>query len=128
MIIKIPVSIGELADKITILEIKKMKIRDKIKLNAVNNEYIQLINILKKKVKINKEFNIELLKLKKINLRLWNIEDSKRKLEGKKKFDSQFIKLARNVYKFNDKRANIKLNINIITGSKIIEVKSYDEY
>ena len=128
MLINIPVSVGELVDKITILEIKKIKIKDKNKLLNVNREYKYLKEILRKKIKISLKIKNEILALKKINLKLWNIEDKKRKAEKNKKFDSAFIKYARNVYIYNDIRAKIKHNINVLVGSKIIEEKSYSRY
>lgn len=128
MLIKIPVSIGELADKITILEIKKTKIKEKSKLLAIDNELYQLKKIINSKNIFTSKIKAEIVRLKKINLRLWNIEDSKRKCEKKGIFDEKFIKLARNVYLLNDKRANIKLNINKLTNSNIIEIKSYNKY
>jgi hypothetical protein len=128
MLINIPVSVGELVDKITILEIKKIKIKDKNKLLNVNREYKYLKEILRKKIKISLKIKNEILALKKINLKLWNIEDRKRKAEKNKKFDSAFIKYARNVYIYNDIRAKIKHNINVLAGSKIIEEKSYSRY
>ena len=128
MLINIPVSVGELVDKITILEIKKIKIKDKNKLLNVNREYKYLKEILRKKIKISLKIKNEILALKKINLKLWNIEDKKRKAERNNKFDSVFIKNARNVYIYNDIRAKIKHNINVLAGSKIIEEKSYSRY
>ena len=128
MLIKIPVSTGELADKITILEIKKIKIKDKLKLADIKKEHKYLKEILVKKVNINTHIKKEIAVLKKINLKLWNIEDRKRKAERNKNFGKSFISLARNVYILNDRRAQIKLNINIITNSEIVEVKSYDKY
>ena len=127
MKINIPVSVGELVDKVTILEIKIKMIKDKSKLKDVRKE----LDLLKK-VFIKKNINLKKIKtdtdnLKKINQRLWFIEDKKRKHEKLKKFDSNFIKLARNVYKLNYKRAMYKFNINKITGSDIIEVKSYEK-
>ena len=128
MLIKIPVSTGELADKITILEIKKIKIKDKLKLADIKKEHKYLKEILVKKVNLNTHIKKEIAVLKKINLKLWNIEDLKRKAERNKNFGKSFISLARNVYIFNDRRAQIKLNINMITNSEIVEVKSYDKY
>ena len=128
MIVKIPVSVGELADKITILEIKKDKINDLDKLALINLELDLLFSILEKKKILTKYVKLEILKLKKINLLLWDIEDGKRDCERRKEFDHKFIKLARDVYLLNDKRAKIKLSINKLTGSNIIEVKSYDKY
>ena len=120
------ISVGELIDKITILEIKKEKISNKEKLIEVNKELISLNETLKKS--INNESKISSFKndLKNINLKLWDIEDGKRSAEKNKKFDEKFIELARNVYKFNDERAKIKLAINNALGSNIKEVKSYE--
>ena len=120
------ISAGELIDKITILEIKKEKISNKEKLEEVNKELISLNETLKKS--INDQSNIINFKndLKKINLKLWDIEDGKRSAEKNNKFDEKFIELARSVYKFNDERAKIKLAINNALGSNIKEVKSYE--
>ena len=126
MLIKIPVSTGELVDKITILEIKKIKIKDKKKLNEIKKEHKYLKEILIKKIKLDKKIKHEISSLKKINLFLWNIEDGKRAAERKKEFGKKFIALARNVYIYNDKRALIKLKINQMTKSSIVEVKSYN--
>ena len=125
MLIKIPVSTGELVDKITILEIKKIKIKDKTKLNEIKKEHKYLQEILIKKIKLDKKIKHEISSLKKINLILWNIEDGKRAAERKKEFGKKFIALARNVYIYNDKRALIKLKINQMTKSSIVEVKSH---
>ena len=120
------ISAGELIDKITILEIKKEKISNKEKLVEVNKELSSLNETLKKS--INDESKIINFKndLKKINLKLWDIEDGKRSAEKNNKFDEKFIELARSVYKFNDDRAKIKLAINNALGSNIKEVKSYE--
>ena len=120
------ISAGELIDKITILEIKKEKISNKEKLIEVNKELVSLNETLKKS--INDENKILSFKndLKNINLKLWDIEDGKRSAEKNNKFDEKFIQLARNVYKFNDERAKIKLAINNAFGSNIKEVKSYE--
>ena len=120
------ISAGELIDKITILEIKKEKISNKEKLVEVNKELSSLNETFKKS--INDESKIINFKndLKKINLKLWDIEDGKRSAEKNNKFDEKFIELARNVYKFNDERAKIKLAINNALGSNIKEVKSYE--
>ncbi|MDC0032068.1 DUF6165 family protein [Pelagibacteraceae bacterium] len=126
MKVSIPVSVGELADKITILEIKSKKIKDRDSLYEINKELTLLMSIFtKKSININK-IKSELDKLRKINKKLWIIEDKKRNHEKIKKFDSKFIELARNVYKLNDQRAMAKLNINKITKSNIIEIKSYN--
>ena len=120
------ISAGELIDKITILEIKKEKISNEEKLLEVNKELSSLNETLKKS--INDESKIINFKndLKKINLKLWDIEDGKRSAEKNNKFDVKFIELARGVYKFNDERARIKLAINNTLGSNIKEVKSYE--
>ena len=120
------ISAGELIDKITILEIKKEKISNKEKLIEVNKELISLNETLNKS--INNKSKISSFKndLKNINLKLWDIEEGKRSAEKNNKFDEKFIQLARNVYKFNDERAKIKLAINNALGSNIKEVKSYE--
>ena len=120
------ISAGELIDKITILEIKKEKISNKEKLVEVNKELVSLNETLKKS--INDENKILSFKndLKNINLKLWDIEDGKRSAEKNSQFNEKFIELARNVYKFNDERAKIKLAINNALGSNIKEVKSYE--
>ena len=120
------ISAGELIDKITILEIKKEKISNLEKLVEVNKELISLNETLKKS--INDESKILNFKndLKNINLKLWDIEDGKRLAEKNSQFNEKFIELARNVYKFNDERAKIKLAINNALGSNIKEVKSYE--
>ena len=128
MKINIPASIGELFDKITILEIKKLKIKDKNKLIFINKE----LNLLKKVVK-SKKINTRSLsplikKLKNINLKLWNVEDKLRKFEKNKQFKKDFINYARKVYYTNDKRAILKNEINLKTNSIISEVKSYEKY
>lgn len=128
MLIKIPVSTGELVDKITILEIKKIKVDDKLKLADIEKEHKYLKDILVKKIKLDPYLKSKITALKKINLKLWDIEDGKRKAERNKKFGKSFILLARNVYIYNDKRAQIKLIINKVTNSKIVEVKSYKSY
>ena len=128
MLINIPVSVGELFDKISILEIKKKKIKNKENLKTIKYELNKLNLIVKKKRLRSKLIIIEFNKLKNINLKLWNIEDKKRKYEKNKNFDGNFIYLARKVYLLNDKRALIKLNINNLSGSQIKEVKSYEKY
>ena len=120
------ISIGELVDKITILEIKKEKIVDKNKLKDIEKELISLNATMKKYIPDQKKINSFKNDLKNVNLKLCNIEDGKRLAEKNNKFDEKFIELARNVYKFNDKRAKIKLEINISLGSNIKEVKSYE--
>ena len=120
------ISAGELVDKITILKIKKEKISNKEKLVEIKKELDSLTNTFNKSIK--KNINLETLtkELKNINLKLWDIEDKKRELEKKQRFGKEFIELARNVYKFNDERAKIKLKINEALGSNIKEVKSYE--
>tara|TARA_B100000700_G_C14720741_1_gene703610 strand:- start:66 stop:452 length:387 start_codon:yes stop_codon:yes gene_type:complete len=122
------ISAGELLDKITILEIKKEKIKNKEKLDAINKEYLTLNESLKKNLNINSEIKELWSQLKMVNTQLWDIEDAKRLSEKNKKFGNEFIELARNVYKFNDRRAKIKSKINQLTGSNIKEVKQYTEY
>ena len=119
------ISAGELFDKITILEIKKTKISNKEKLFEINKELSSLNETVKKFIPDQSSISKYINDLKDINLKLWDIEDGKRAAEKYKKFDEKFIELSRNVYKFNDERAKIKLAINTSLGSKIKEVKSY---
>ena len=121
-------SVGELIDKITILEIKKEKISDKDSLEIIEREHSSLKESLKKNVKITDELKNLWTELKSLNLKLWEIEDNKRLAEKNKKFDEKFIELARGVYKSNDQRSKIKLKINQLSGSRIIEVKKYTSY
>jgi hypothetical protein len=125
-IILAEISAGELIDKITILEIKKTKISNNQKLNDVEKELSSLNEVMKKSISDLSKIQDLVNKLKEINFKLWDIEDGKRAAEKSKKFDKKFIELARNVYKFNDERANIKLAINDKLGSNIKEVKSYE--
>ncbi len=120
------ISAGELIDKITILEIKKAKISNEDKLLEIKKELSSLNLTFKKFITDEAIILKQKDELKKINLKLWNIEDGKRMAEKNKKFDDTFIELARNVYKLNDQRAKIKLEINKILGSNIKEVKSYE--
>ena len=120
------ISVGELIDKITILEIKKEKILSKEKLVDINKELKSLNETMKKYIPDQKEILSYKNDLKNINAKLWEIEDGKRSAEKNKKFGEEFIELARNVYKFNDERARIKLAINNTLGSNIKEVKSYE--
>ena len=120
------ISAGELIDKITILEIKKEKIANKEKILEINKELISLNETMKKHIPNQAPIKNFKDDLKNINLKLWDIEDGKRLAEKNNLFDDNFIKLARNVYKFNDERARLKLEINKVLGSNIIEVKSYD--
>tara|TARA_A100001015_G_scaffold287453_1_gene357219 strand:+ start:68 stop:457 length:390 start_codon:yes stop_codon:yes gene_type:complete len=126
--IYIEASVGELIDKITILEIKRKKIQDKNSLEIVNKEYSSLTDTMEKNLVINDKIKNLWEELREINLKLWEIEDSKRLAEKNKKFDENFIELARNVYKFNDKRAKIKSQINQLSGSSIREIKQYTKY
>ena len=119
------ISAGELFDKITILEIKKIKISNKEKLNDIEKELSSLNETVQKFIPNQSSISNYINDLKNINLKLWDIEDGKRAAEKNKKFDEKFIELARNVYKFNDERAKIKLAINNSLGSNIKEVKSY---
>ena len=119
------ISAGELLDKITILEIKKEKITDSEKLKNINKELSSLTKTSNEKIPDKKRIEGLISNLKKINLKLWNIEENKRKAEKEKKFDAAFIQLSRDVYKSNDERAKIKLKINEILGSNIKEVKSH---
>ena len=120
------ISAGELFDKITILEIKRAKISNKEKLNDIEKELLSLNETVKKFVSNKDSVLKHIVDLKNINLKLWDIEDGKRAAEKNKDFDEKFIELARNVYKFNDERAKIKLIINKTLGSNIKEVKSYE--
>ena len=122
------VSIGELLDKISILEIKQEKIKDPEKLKFILNEHLILKNQLKKNVKIDDKLNDLFGSLKKINAKLWVIEDDKRQCEKEKNFGEKFVQLSRDVHFFNDDRAKIKLEINIHTGSLIKEIKEYTSY
>ena len=126
---KIKVSIGELLDKLSILEIKSLNIED---VDKADNVRVELETLTPHYIKLIKEFGHPLkdlfLKLSYINQELWFIEDDIRDQEKKKEFGEKFIKLARSVYRQNDKRANIKKQINLLTGSKLIEEKSYKDY
>ena len=125
---KIPVSWGELYDKVTILEIKLEKLKTKSALKNVKKEYDELIFVSNNNFSNNKDAEKLLRDLKKINKKLWIIEDRIRVKERSKVFDKDFIKLAREVYFTNDERSRIKRNINMTFGSEIIEEKSYAEY
>jgi len=122
------ISVGELLDKISILEIKQANIKDQSKLEIINKEHASLKDALDKNVKITDEINSLYEKLKNINTKLWDIEDNKRDCERRKDFGEKFIQLARSVYIENDTRAKIKNEINKLSGSNISEVKSYDKY
>ena len=124
----IEVSIGELLDKISILEIKMEKIKDLEKLKFINNEHAILKDQLEKNVKSDDKLDKLYQSLKVINAKLWIIEDDKRKCEKDKDFGENFIKLSRDVHFLNDDRAKIKLDINNHTGSVIKEIKEYTSY
>tara|TARA_B100001750_G_scaffold186469_1_gene155718 strand:+ start:161 stop:550 length:390 start_codon:yes stop_codon:yes gene_type:complete len=126
--ILVEVSIGELLDKISVLEIKKEKIKDPEKLKFINNEYNILNEQLKNNVKSDDKLNNLFKSLKEINSKLWVIEDEKRLCEKNSDFGEKFIKLSRNVHFLNDDRAKIKLEINKHTKSKIKEIKEYTNY
>ena len=124
----VPVSTGELIDKISILKIKKKKIKNKSKLKNILKELLLLNKILQNNFKNNNKISLYEKKLTQINRKLWDIEDKIRDLEAKKIFNKQFINLARSVYIINDKRSEIKKKINLLTGSDIKEEKSYKSY
>ena len=121
----VEVSVGELLDKISILEIKKEKIKDQNKLKFINEEFKLLKDQYDKNVKPDDKINKLFSALKEINNKLWNIENEKRLCEKNSDFGKNFIELSRNVYLNNDKRAKIKSDINKLLGSNIKEVKSY---
>tara|TARA_B100000700_G_scaffold56879_1_gene61409 strand:- start:1570 stop:1959 length:390 start_codon:yes stop_codon:yes gene_type:complete len=126
--ILVEVSIGELLDKISILDIKKDKIKDETKLEHILNEYKILKEEYDNKVKNDDKLSKLYTSLKEINSKLWVIEDEKRLCEKNADFGDEFIKLSRDVHFLNDERAKIKLEINIHTGSKIKEIKEYTKY
>ena len=126
--ILVEVSVGELLDKISILQIKKDKIKDPEKLEYIKDELSILREEFKNNVKSDSKIDTLYQSLKIVNLRLWTIEDDKRKCEKEKDFTENFIKLSRDVHILNDDRAKIKLEINNHTGSKIKEIKEYTSY
>jgi len=126
--ILVEVSVGELLDKISILEIKKEKIKNTEKLKFITNEHLILKEQLDKNVKSDDKLEKLFQKLKEINSKLWVIEDDKRNCEKNKDFGDKFIKLSRDVHFLNDERAKIKLEINNHTGSIIKEIKEYTSY
>ena len=126
--ILVEVSVGELLDKISILEIKKEKIKDTEKLKFINDEHTILKDQLDQNVKSDEKLNDLFQTLKEINAKLWVIEDDKRMCEKNSDFTENFIKLSRDVHFLNDNRAKIKLEINNHTGSKIKEIKEYTSY
>ena len=126
--ILVEVSVGELLDKISILEIKKEKIKDPVKLKFITDEHSILKVQLDQNVKSDDKLNSLFQSLKEINAKLWVIEDNKRVCEKNKDFGENFIKLSRDVHFLNDDRAKIKLEMNIHSGSKIKEIKEYVKY
>ena len=126
--ILVEVSVGELLDKISILEIKQEKIKDPEKLKFINDEHSILKDQLDNNVKSDEKLNTLFQTLKDINAKLWVIEDDKRLCEKNSDFTENFIKLSRDVHFLNDDRAKIKLKMNTHTGSKIKEIKEYTSY
>ena len=126
--ILVEVSVGELLDKISILEIKKNNIKDTDKVKFINDEYVILKNQFEKNVKIDEKLNDLFNSLKEINNKLWNIENEKRLCEKNSDFGEKFIKTSRDIHFLNDERGKIKLDINNHTGSKIKEIKEYTNY
>ena len=126
--ILVEVSVGELLDKISILEIKKDRIKDSNKLKFINEEFEVLKSELEKNIKIDEKLAKFFTALKNVNSKLWIIEDEKRKCEKDSDFGENFIRLSRDVHFLNDTRAQIKLDINNHTGSKIKEIKEYTSY
>ncbi len=126
--ILVEVSVGELLDKISILEIKQEKIKDTTKLKFINEEHSILRDQLNSNIKSDQKLTELFDSLKQINAKLWVIEDDKRQCEKEKDFTDSFIKLSRDVHFLNDDRAKIKLEINNHTGSKIKEIKEYTSY
>ena len=122
------ISAGELLDKITILEIKLVKIKDKKNLLEINKEYESLKETKNSNIKLTKNLEKLIIQLKEINLKLWDIEDKLRICEKNKDFGEKFIELARGVYFNNDSRSKIKSEINKLSGSNIKEIKQYSDY
>tara|TARA_B100000029_G_C17266806_1_gene848315 strand:+ start:189 stop:578 length:390 start_codon:yes stop_codon:yes gene_type:complete len=126
--ILVEVSVGELLDKISILEIKKEKISDSGSLKFIQKEYLILKEQLDQNIKSDNKIDELFNSLKDINLKLWNIEDKKRMCEKNSDFGDEFIKLSRDIHFLNDSRSKVKLEINKYTGSKIREIKQYTSY
>ena len=126
--ILVEISVGELLDKISILKIKKEKIKDPEKLQFIDDEYKVLKNQLDNNINSDKKLDELFESLKQINSKLWVIEDEKRMCEKNSDFGEQFVKLSRDIHFLNDDRAKIKLEINTHTGSKIKEIKQYTNY
>ena len=129
MKIEIPISAGELLDKLSILQIKKEKVQDSTKLKNINHEHDLLSNLsLQLKEKDEENFNLLYKEVLEVNKKLWDIEDKIRNLEVEKRFDQEFISVARSVYFLNDDRFDIKKKINEIFDSDVAEEKEYIEY
>jgi hypothetical protein len=126
--ILVEVSVGELLDKISILEIKKEKIKNSESLSFIEKEYLILKDQLNKNIKYDDKLEVLFNKLKKINMTLWEIEDEKRSYEKNSDFGDKFIKVSRDIHFLNDDRSKVKLEINKITGSLIREIKQYTSY
>ncbi len=126
--ILVEVSVGELLDKISILEIKKDRIKDNDKLKYINDEYNILKSEFEKNIKVDQKLNDLFRSLKDINNKLWDIENEKRLCEKNSNFGEVFIKTSRDIHFLNDKRGTVKLEINNYTGSKIREIKEYTNY
>lgn len=122
------ISVGELIDKVTILEIKRDKIRDEAKLANIAREYSALIETLEREVAINEAVEGLRRELKAVNAELWRIEDDIRAQERAQTFGADFVTLARSVYQMNDRRSDLKRRINILTESDLVEEKSYEAY
>jgi len=126
--ILVEVSVGELLDKISILEIKKEKISNSDSIKFIEKEYLILKEQLNKNIKYDKKLEEFFNNLKKINLKLWSIENDKRVCEKNSDFGEKFIKLSRKIHFLNDDRSKVKLEINKYTGSQIREIKQYTNY
>jgi len=128
MSLNIPVSAGELLDKVTILLIKKERVKDPQKIENISRELGQLESISNERIEKSAELDTLVAELRAVNERLWEIEDEIRACERDGLFDSRFISLARSVYKTNDRRAELKYQINGLLGSELVEEKSYETY
>ena len=128
MQLQVPVSVGEVLDKITILQIKLAHISDAAKRANIQNELDALLPLVAGDAFTTDQMQALMAELKSVNEALWDIEDDIREKEAAKSFDAEFIRLARTVYKTNDKRAEIKKQINLATGSALVEEKSYESY
>ena len=126
--ILVEISVGELLDRISILEIKKEKISNPESIKFIEKEYLILKDQLNKNIKSDKKLEEFFNNLKKTNLKLWSIEDDKRMCEKNSDFGEKFIKLSREIHFLNDDRSKVKLEINIYTGSQIREIKQYTNY